>query len=612
MLKKLALVGIKSRLKDYLVLFSGLIVSASTFYMFMTLATNSDFLGHNSMMSASNTAFIYIFGAILLAIITLVYLVYANSFLLNMRQRDYGMFMMLGAKTSKIGQLIFAETFVLGIVATLIGTLIGAGLSRIVAQLLVQQMGLTLHYFNPFYWPAILITLSFFIVLFIFAAIWNSRKLMKTPVLKLLRDSEQPVHNHFKTSHLVVQAILGVVLLAIGYWAMANVQLLILAAIPIALVTIVLGSYFTFNATFSWIIMLLKKNKRFSLRGIRNFTLSQLNFRIHSYTRMLAMISILFALALGAITVGLGFRNDLQTILKFNQAYDLTIYEHNQTIDAKVKQLEITHQDRYDYKKDKNHIYYNLDQLKQKPLYDVQLSQKTRNLSQAKIKRYRAADYQKKDSQARQAAERELTKIDLYSGDVKKVHFLPAAEFAAVPLAKQHQTKIRVKDFVTDRKLIGKIERMQREANPKLKTAFEMSKFTNAQLMSGMYSGMIFMGFFLGISFLAMLASCLMFKILSGAYSDIRRYAMLNKMGVRPQVLRRSISRELGVLYLLPGLMGVIHVLFGLQLFKILMLNPYQGIWLPFVIFLVFYLIYYLLTVWLYRGIVLPDQEIVR
>ena len=40
MLWKLSLTGIKSRFKDYLVLFSGLTFASAIFYMFMTLATN--------------------------------------------------------------------------------------------------------------------------------------------------------------------------------------------------------------------------------------------------------------------------------------------------------------------------------------------------------------------------------------------------------------------------------------------------------------------------------------------------------------------------------------------------------------------------------------------
>ena len=96
MLGKLAFTGIKSRLRDYLVLFTGLIISSAVFYMFETLATNSSFLSSstNGMDSAS---FIFQFGSVLLTIISLVYIFYANSFLLSMRQHDYGIFMMLGA-----------------------------------------------------------------------------------------------------------------------------------------------------------------------------------------------------------------------------------------------------------------------------------------------------------------------------------------------------------------------------------------------------------------------------------------------------------------------------------------------------------------------------------
>ena len=47
----------------------------------------------------------------LLGIITFAYILYANSFLMTMRQKDYAMFMMLGAKGRKIAQMIFIETF---------------------------------------------------------------------------------------------------------------------------------------------------------------------------------------------------------------------------------------------------------------------------------------------------------------------------------------------------------------------------------------------------------------------------------------------------------------------------------------------------------------------
>lgn len=610
MLTKLAFTGIKSRLKDYIVLFSGLIVSAATFYMFMDLATNKNFLGNNSMLSANNTMFIFGFGAVLLGIITLVYLVYANSFLMNMRQRDYGMFMMLGAKSSKIAQLIFAETFVIGMLATLVGSAIGVGLAQVVAKLLVQQLGLQLHHFNAFYIPALVITLIFFGVLFILSALWNSAKLVKTPVLKLLHQSSQPSKMKVKPAMLVLQAILGLALLAVGYWSMANLKLLNLVAIPLALVTIVLGSYFTFNATFIWLISMLKKNSKFAMKGLRNFTLSQLNFRIHDYTRMLAMISILFALALGAITVGLGFKNDIDKMANATQPYDLIVYHQDDQINQAIEKLDIKTTSTYDYKIVKGQTYYQVAQLQHNPLYYVDYGNTANaSMSLPKIKRFAAEDYRQQGSQARFDAVRWLTTQGEATDDIN-VKFVSVAKFESLPSPVQQIKLIRVADFVKETQAISRIEKMQVKAAPQFKSVLANSKTVFYGIYKAMYSGMVFMGFFLGISFLAMLASCLMFKILSGAYSDVRRYQMLNKMGTRASTLKHSVAVEIGVLYALPGLLGIVHVLFGLRLFKMLMINPYQGIWLPFAIFIGLYVVYYLLTTWLYRGIVIPKVEI--
>ncbi len=100
------------------------------------------------------------------------------------------------------------------------------------------------------------------------------------------------------------------------------------------------------------------------------------------------------------------------------------------------------------------------------------------------------------------------------------------------------------------------------------------------------------MGFFLGIAFLTMLASCLMFKILSGSKSDISRYEMLEKIGAKRNLLKQSIRREIGVLFLAPGILGDTCI-FGLQMFTVLMSDPYHDIWIPFLIFFVLYFVYY-------------------
>ncbi len=183
MLWKLSLTGIKSRLRDYIVLFSGLVMASAIFYMFESMASNKDFLTHNS--SLSMTVIIFQIGSVLLGIITFVYILYANSFLMTMRQKDYAMFMMLGAKGRKIAQMIFSETFIVGIVATVVGSVLGVGLTSIVQKLLVDQLNVTITHFSPLNLKGLIITFIFFAILFLLAAFVNAFSIVKKPILTL-------------------------------------------------------------------------------------------------------------------------------------------------------------------------------------------------------------------------------------------------------------------------------------------------------------------------------------------------------------------------------------------------------------------------------------------
>lgn len=134
------------------------------------------------------------------------------------------------------------------------------------------------------------------------------------------------------------------------------------------------------------------------------------------------------------------------------------------------------------------------------------------------------------------------------------------------------------------------------------------SKYMTYKSLYSTYSGTVFMGFFLGIAFLAMLASSLMFKILSSTSKDIIRYQMLRKIGVRYELLTKSIYKELLFVFLFPAIVGIMHVLVGMNMFSFIINNPYFRIWLPIIIFLVIYVAYYFITVQFYKKIVLPKE----
>lgn len=600
MLWKLSLTGIKGRLKDYIVLFSGLVMASAIFYMFESMASNEAFLKSNSIISM--VVFIFRLGSVLLGIITFAYILYANSFLMAMRQKDYAMFMMLGAKGRKIAQMIFIETFLVGIAATAVGSLLGIGLASGVNTLLVNQLNLQISHYSAFNLQALVVTLAFFSILFLIAAIFNARAIAKKSILALLRETSTPTQVKQRPFMLFLQTVLGICSLAVGYYMMSDLMKFQLVGIGVALVTIILGTYLVFRSVIITILSLLKRTDAIALKRLNNFTLSQLSFRIRDYTQMLSMVAMLFALALGALTVGLGFKNEIPIMAKSVAPYDLYLNNAQNASDEKVAALKPTLDVTYSLKETDDTLYYNKDQFNKNNLLSTSTNQLSIDVTYNKL----PGDQLAKDI----TAQDQLRSYLLPEQRGKEIQVVDQTAFDTINAPESSLRMVQVKDFQASYDALHELAQTNQETNTTetADTNFSQRVFVY-DTYNGLFSGFEFMGFFLGIAFLTMLASCLMFKILSGANSDIQRYTMLKKIGTRTSLLKGSIRKEIGVLFLVPGILGMIHVLFGLQMFTTLMIDPYHDLWLPFGIFIALYAIYYVVTIWLYTNIVLRPNK---
>ncbi|TOY85901.1 peptide ABC transporter permease [Levilactobacillus brevis] len=601
MLAKLALAGIKNRRRDYLVLLAGLTMSAAIFYMFANLATNKAFISANAVVSQA--VIIFGFGAVLLILISLVYIMYANSFLLSMRQHDYGVFMMLGAKRRRIGQLVFLETLILGTIATAIGIGLGLAMSKFLVGFLLNLLGLHLAHLQAVYVPAIIATAVLYVGLFVLASLFNLLHLTRSTVLKLLHSDDQADQPKVNPGKQVGQALLGIVLLAIGYWALAAIKLLQVMAIPIALVTITGGTYLLFRATLLVVIRALRHTS-WAKKHLNGFLLGQLNFRVYNYTRMLTIVSLLFAMALGAITVGSGYHRQLPQMAGSFDAYTLAVHNVTPKQQKLINQLHVSHQATYTQKRQGKVVYYNATELRQQPFEQLRTTGKslgknqyyTESLSAFQKKGLAGMDFQN------------LAIRGAYTFYTPKI--LKAQQFSRQAGKTMTVTTLRVKNMQQDQRVLKQLNQSELDRYP-LPTNMTVGSYQSFTMMNAFFGGLEFMGYFLGIAFLAMLASCLMFKILSGAPGDQRRYRMLYKVGVRQGLMRAGIAKEIGILFLIPGIMGIVDVLFGLQMFKPLMqapMSPYLGIGSTFLIFIGLYAIYYVVTLALYWRIVLPKQ----
>ncbi|HDR7695986.1 ABC transporter permease [Bacillus thuringiensis] len=615
MLFKLSMSGLKSKLKDYIVLLVGLVMSISIFYMFQTLALNKSFLEANAMVNSIGLVFQT--GSALLAIITFFYILYANSFLLSLRQKEFGMYMMLGAKKHKITMLMFLETIMIGVVSLAIGITVGVGLAQGIGKLLMKQLDFTASGYQGFYVPSITITCVFFFILFMFSAIMNSMKLARISVLQLVHADVSAERTMIKGKWTGIISILAIILLGSGYASMIYMNKLKEQGLLIAMLTTTAGTYLLFASVLPLIIKLLKGNKHRNEKGLNAFTFSQLNFRVNGLSKVLATVAMLVALGAGAISGGMAFKNNVMNSVEQFEIYDTVI--HNPTNEEREILNGITFKEKneYRYKVDDTFVYYlKTDLEKKRPLvHDGDrkngsgiLKHVSEELPVGAISRNGQDDENKNiipDTWDMALTAIQPTYLNYMS---KTIKIVDPKMYDGIK-GKENVVFIgKTDNFVAYTKEWKKIDELQLDKY-KITANDLLSKYNIYTQSYSVASGTVFMGFFLGIAFLAMMASCLMFKILTGASKDIVRYEMLRKIGVRRELLAKSIYKELFFIFLFPAVVGIAHVLMGMNIFGFILVDPYFRIWLPIVIFVFIYTIYYLITVQLYKGIVLPKER---
>ncbi|WP_242311335.1 FtsX-like permease family protein [Bacillus cereus group sp. BfR-BA-01331] len=614
MLFKLSMSGLKSKLQDYIVLLIGLIVSISTFYMFQTLSLNKTFLESNA--NVGPIVLIFQIGSFLLAIVTFFYIMYANSFLLSLRQKEFGMYMMLGAKKYKVTLLMFLETIVLGAASLVIGITIGVGLAEGIGQSLMKQLELTGEGYKALYIPSMVATCIFFFALFVLSASMNSIKLSRISVLQLVHADAQTEHVAVKGKMTVVVAFLGLILLGIGYASLLYIpQAKNLGTVPtlmaLGLIAATVSTYMLFGSLLPVMIKKLKSNKKRSEKRLNAFTFAQLNFRINGLTNVLATVAILVALGAGGIACGMAFKNDVLKQTDKGTIYDSVV--HNPTAEEKNILSSILFQEKleYRYKVDDKYVYYIKEELENnRPLVKDRKNEKIMKVSEEIPMDAFALSRQwgKEDAESKQWREAFETIQPNYIHPDHKIKIVDQNIYDSMKDTENTVFIGKTDVFGAYVKEWKKIDELQVVKYKNVKVEELDSKYQTYKVNQSFSSGLMFMGFFVGIAFLAMMASCLMFKILSGASKDSIRYQMLRKIGVRRELLTQSIYKELSFVFLVPAIIGIVHILVGMNMFGPLLIDPYFRIWLPIVIFIVIYSIYYWITVQLYKRIVLPKE----
>ncbi|MBP2099979.1 ABC transporter permease [Enterococcus rivorum] len=304
----------KAQFHGYLVYFFSMTFAVVVYYCFSAITYNQPLVSRAeqdvSISGAMN------FGGVLIVIIILGFMMATNHFFLLRRGKEIGLYHLLGMRKSQISLLFFMETSVLGVLSLVTGISLGIILSKLFSMILAKAMFLQID--SPFYvsFPSMFQTAMVFGFTLLVVSINSFWSIYRYRLDDQLREkSKQKVETNKLTKTSVLFGILGIFLIAFGYFLAYNIvsfttllmksvlgfPSLLYAPFFIMLICM-LGTYFFYRNTMSLVVYLLGKNKNSYYRDLRMVALGNVSFQIRHSRKTLTVITLFIAIALGMIS----------------------------------------------------------------------------------------------------------------------------------------------------------------------------------------------------------------------------------------------------------------------------------------------------------------------
>lgn len=626
--------NVQKNLKGYFLYFFSIVFTVGIYYAFKNLQYNPSIDAALSASSKASAAFNA--ASIVIALFSVLFIWYSNSFFIKKRKKEIGLYALLGIENKEIGLLLFFETLIIGVAAIVIGIIAGVVFSKMMLGILIKLITLNLSINFAVSIKGMFDTFALFILIFLVIAYQSNRIIYKFKLIELFKASSTSEKTK-KGSKLL--AILSIVFILVGYGvylSTTNGMDLILGAF-VTLFMVVIGTFLFFSSFMFFIIKRQQKNRSNYYKGLNMISTSQLLYRIKSNAKMLSVIAILSATTLTAIGVSISVYFMSSQVVDQRSPYSYTLSLDNKEY---IKEFEQALADSKDHKLVDKFIlsYIDLDSYNENSngfkdsyqiislsnLNEILKLEGDKELGSITDKEFIYAD-------SGMIKEYEKTNIDLNNNgksvslncksslEKKLFNSFASADMVVVSdnefenLKENNELKHYYSYNITNqkngeefnKKVLKITEKYpsENEKRPSSSYVFSYYKtFKDEFTTSGV---MVFIGVFVGLVFLVCTGSVIFFKLLSEAQDEAPRYTVLKKIGVDEDDIKSSVYKQVGFNFFLPLVLGSLHsIVANYVVCKILGQNLSIVMLWTLIPYSIIYIIYYLITSKFYFNIV--------
>lgn len=581
-----------------------------------------------AVRQADEVRMIVFTGEIVVEIFCIIFLIYSNSFLMKRRQKEIGLYNILGLERNHIGIVMFLETII-----TSIGSLAGGIAAGIIGSKLALLLLLKLLHIPSvlgFYISVkgIFTCLFMFGIVFLMILFLNLAKIHLSRPVELLRGNNT---GEKEPAAKWLMALIGFICLGAGYYLAVTTESPI-KAITIFLLAVILvmaGTYLLFTAGSIVILKFLRRRKSFYYRTGNFISISGMLYRMKQNAIGLASICILSTGVLLMISMTVSIYFGMNDIMLNRYPYDVDMSvtsiseEECQTaIEAFEKAIA---DNKVPVEKSVEEIYLDIvcskngDQILIKPTNTIRNSDSVLVLSlldQAEYERLTGISANLNDGEIfawyPSAVQKDSVTVDEKEFTVKKwmdKNPLTCGEDAVSDNAVLVVTDEDFKKFDEMRTemykgvssapagedltlhlgldITGSETEKIEFGTPVMETVKDLKKSgglsENAWIISGIRQqeyesyyadngSLLFIGIFLGSLFLMGTAMIIYYKQISEGYEDQKRFEIMQKVGLSRREVRSSVRRQILMVFFLPLLMAMLHITMAFPMIRRLLL----------------------------------------
>lgn len=331
---RLAWSNLKNSRQFYLPYVIAGMLSAMMFYTMCAIQGND---GLSKMRGGSSVQIVLYFGVVVVGVFVSIFLFYTNSFIMKRRKKELGVYNILGMEKIHIAKIMAWETVFSFLIAVGGGLITGIVFQKLLTMFLYRLTGLEAAI--PFYisgWGC-LHTAEMFGAIYVCILLYNLMQIRLSNPVELLHSGNTGEREP-KTK--IIQAVLGILCIVTGYYIAITTDNPVKAVslFFVAVMLVIVGTYFLFNAGSIAFLKLLRKNKRYYYQTRHFTTVSGMIYRMKQNAVGLANICILSTMVLVVISMTVcmyaGIEDELKT--QYPAELELIFYDSDGQQDAQT------------------------------------------------------------------------------------------------------------------------------------------------------------------------------------------------------------------------------------------------------------------------------------